>query len=284
MLNHFDSIKNIILESNEVGLVNQPKNISGFSENRLIGVLQRIAKYQEANNDYGCYLEIGVFQGMTLLSVANELSKHHAYGIDNFSQCDPSNTNKDLIRSLIQENQINNVHLINDDYERALDHLWEHIGDKKISTFFIDGPHDYRSQLMCLELAKKYYSKKVVIIVDDSNYSHVRMANWDFLKINSQFKLFFEAYTECHPENLNDVGIEIARKGRWNGVNIIVHDPENLLERRFPSTSDDRSFYVNGHIVHSEKLGIIAPRLFPFLTMHENLIFISHLPSLFRPC
>ncbi len=264
LLNHFKSLKNIIVESNELGLVNKPKNVSGFSGNKLIGALQRIAKYHEANNDKGCYLEIGVFRGLTLLSVANGLSKHHSYGIDNFSQFDPDNKNENLIRDLIQENQINNIHLINDDYERALDHLREYIGDKEISTFFIDGPHDYRSQLMCLELAKKYYSKRVVIIVDDSNYSHVRKANRDFLKINPQFKLFFEAYTKCHPENLNDVEKEIARKGWWNGVNIIINDPENLLEPRFPPPSNDRLFYDNDHIVHSEKLGIIAPEAVSF--------------------
>ena len=247
-----------------MGLINKPKNVSGFSGNKLIGVLQRIAKYHEANNDNGCYLEIGVFRGLTLLSVANGLSKHHSYGIDNFSQFDPDNKNKNLIRDLIQENQINNIHLINDDYERALDHLMEYIGDKEINTFFIDGPHDYRSQLMCLELAKKYYSKRVVIIVDDSNYTPVRKANKDFLKINLQFKLFFEAYNECHPEKLNDVEKEIATKGWWNDLDIVVHSPKNLLESQFPAISNDRSFYTNDHFIHTERLGIIAPEAVPF--------------------
>ena len=57
---------------------------------------------------------------------------------------------------------------------------------------------------------------------------------------------------------------EIATKGWWNGVNIIIHDPENLLEPRFPPPSHDRIFYENDHIVHSEKLGIIAPEAVSF--------------------
>ena len=246
-----------------MGLVKQPRNVFGLSGDKLIGSLQRISKYQESDHE-GCYLEIGVFQGLTLLSVANELSKHHAYGIDNFSQLDPDKKNEDLIRRSIQENQINDIHLINDDYEEALENLPKHIGDRKISTFFIDGPHDYRSQLMCLAFAKKYFSEKVVIVIDDSNYRHVRMATRDFFKINSRYKLFFEAYTECHPENLNDVEKEIATKGWWNGVNIVVHDPQNLLESQFPSISNDRSFYTNDHFIHSERLGIIAPEAVSF--------------------
>ena len=246
-----------------MGLVKQPRNVFGLSGDKLIGSLQRISKYQESDPE-GCYLEIGVFQGLTLLSVANELSKHRAYGIDNFSQLDPDKKNEDLIRRLIQENQIDDIHLINDDYEEALENLPKHIGDRKISTFFIDGPHDYRSQLMCLAFAKKYFSEKVVIVIDDSNYRHVRMATRDFLKINPRYKLFFEAYTECHPENLNDVEKEIATKGWWNGVNIVVHDPQNLLESQFPTISNDRSFYTNDQTIHTEKLGIIAPEAVSF--------------------
>ena len=119
-----------------MGLIKQPRNVFGLSGDKLIGSLQRISKYQESDHE-GCYLEIGVFQGLTLLSVANELSKHHAYGIDNFSQLDPDKKNEDLIRRSIQENQINDIHLINDDYEEALENLPKHIGDRKISTFLL---------------------------------------------------------------------------------------------------------------------------------------------------
>ena len=118
-----------------MGLVKQPRNVFGLSGDKLVGSLQRISKYQESDPE-GCYLEIGVFQGLTLLSVANELSKHHAYGIDNYSQLDPDGRNEGLIRRLIQENKINDIHLINDDYEKALNNLSKHIGDRKISTFF----------------------------------------------------------------------------------------------------------------------------------------------------
>ena len=291
MLNHFKSLKKIILQSNDLGLVKQPRNVFGLSGDKLVGSLQRISKYQESDPE-GCYLEIGVFQGLTLLSVANELSKHHAYGIDNYSQLDPDGRNEGLIRRLIKENKINDIHLINDDYEKALNNLSKHIGDRKISTFFIDGPHDYRSQLMCLFFAKKYFSEKVIIVIDDSNYSHVRMATRDFLKINPQYKLFFEAYTECHPENLNNVEKEIATKGWWNGVNIVVHDPQNLLESQFPTTSNDRSFYTNDHFIHTERLGIIAPEAVSFFNyvrkfnlyksctkMIQTLLKIRHIRS-----
>ncbi|MBK7410887.1 MAG: class I SAM-dependent methyltransferase [Saprospirales bacterium] len=46
--------------------------------------------------------------------------------------------------------------VINQDYEDALENLKTHIGEKKVGLFFIDGPHDYRSQLMCLLLIQPF--------------------------------------------------------------------------------------------------------------------------------
>ena len=47
-------------------------------------------------------------------------------------------------------------------------------------------------------------------------------------------------------------------------MNIVVHDPQNLLESQFPKISNDRSFYTNDHFIHSERLGIIAPEAVSF--------------------
>ena len=131
--------------------------------------------------------------------------------------------------------------------------------DRRIGLFFIDGPHDYRSQLMCLLLGKELLSENAVVIVDDSNYRHVRLANRDFLLTNPEFALFFEAYTKCHPKNMSAADHDEARKGWWNGVNVIVRDPAAVLPRVYPPTHQDRRLYENEHRVHAAKMGIVAP-------------------------
>ena len=102
--------------------------------------------------------------------------------------------------------------LIERDYEDALEALGNHIGDTKIGLYFVDGPHDYRSQLMCLLLATPFLSESAVIVVDDCNYPWVRLANRDFLISNPSFKLIFEAYTECHPGNMPEEKVTLATK------------------------------------------------------------------------
>ncbi len=256
-IEHFKEIMNLIQTSEETGLLFKGKNLSGYSGESLIGALQRIAHYQE-EKDAGCYLEIGVYQGLTLLSVAGALEKSTAHGIDNFSQFDPYKKNQSLISDRAEVNELSNYNLINADYEDALENLQEHLKGVKVGIYFVDGPHDYRSQLVCLQLAKPYLSDRAIIVVDDCNYRHVRLANRDFLVANPEYKLLYESYTECHPANMDEKIETSARKGWWNGVNIIVPDPENVLDRMYPETTRDRALYENDHIVHSEKYGVLA--------------------------
>jgi hypothetical protein len=263
-IDHFKALKNLILESEKSGVLFKGKKLSGFSGETLMGTLQRIAAYQESAGA-GCYLEIGVFQGLTLLSVAGVLKTTKAYGIDNFSHHDKQGLNQSKVHDSAAANDLKNYVLINSDYEDALENLGKHIGDSKVGTFFIDGPHDYRSQLMCLELAIPFLSNLAVIIIDDSNYRHVRLANRDFLVTHPEFKLLYESYTECHPANMDAATEAVARKGWWDGVNIIVHDPENQLASLMPDTIRSRDLYENDHYVHCARYGFLAPEAVFFI-------------------
>lgn len=256
-LNHLNNIIQIISEA-KFELNNQPEEFTGLSGNKLLSTLQSLSKYQYDEKN-GCYLEIGVYQGLTLLSVALANPTDKVYGIDNFSQFDPDNININIIKSRIQQHKLNNAILLNMDYEDALSNLLVHIDRQKIGTFFIDGPHDYRSQIICLLFAKKYLAEGAIIIIDDCNYRHVRQANRDFLFSNPEFKLLFESYTPCHPANMTDAQLNEAKKGWWNGVNIIVHDPSDSLKAIYPETIRSRSLYENDHIIHTIKNSELAP-------------------------
>jgi hypothetical protein len=59
---------------------------------------------------------------------------------------------------------------------------------------------------------------------------------------------------------------KLARKEWWNGVNVIVYDPENILRPMMPKTLRDRSLYENDHIVHSSKYGFVAPEAIAFFS------------------
>lgn len=232
--------------------------LSGFSGNKLVGSLQRLAHLHSENSD-ACYLEVGVFQGLTLLSVAKSCPNIMCYGIDNFAYFDPDGKNLSLVEERSEKLAISNKVIINQDYEDALESLKSLIGEKKVGVYFIDGPHDYRSQLICLELILSNLHEEGIIVIDDCNYNHVRQANRDFLVTHPEFKLVFEAYTKCHPQNMTDSEKLDAKLGWWNGVNIIARDTENCLSPMYPPTERSRLLYENDHIIHASRAAESIP-------------------------
>lgn len=264
-LEHFCRVRELIEEADKHGALHNMQGLTGFSGEKLVGMLQRLARYQHLTNG-GCYLEVGVFQGLTLISVASVLGDSSAYGIDNFAQFDPQKENQKIIQERMELNNVRNAVLINQDYEDALENLGRFIGDQKVGVYFFDGPHDYRSQLMGLQLAKRYLGDRGIIVIDDCNYRHVRLANRDFLVANPEFKLLFDAYTKSHPKNMTSTEQDEVRKGWWNGINVIVKDPDMILDPIYPPTLRDRTLYENEHLLHTNKYGVVAPEAVSFVT------------------
>ena len=160
------------------------------------------------------YLEIGVFRGNTLINNAINNKKSYCYGVDNFSLFNQNKKNELYVKEKIIENKLTNIKIINSDFEYAVKLI-----KKKIGVLFIDGAHDYRSQLISLLRYKKKLANNCIIIIDDSNYFHVRKANQDFMDINNDFSLIFQKYTDRHIANSNNKRKYI--NGYWNGINII---------------------------------------------------------------
>lgn len=251
------ALAGLIGEAERDGVLVPAEGLAGYSGAGIVGALQRLVREQAAAPER-CYLEVGVFQGLTLVSAAVAAPEVPAYGIDNFAQFDPGGHNADTVERRIADNGAANAHLVNADYEDALEALEGHIGDRKVGVYFVDGPHDYRSQRMCLDLVRPHLAEDAVVVVDDSNYRHVRQANRDFLAVNPEYKLLYEAYTPCHPNNADAATLAAMRDGWWNGVNVLVHDPGDVLAREYPPTLRDRTLYENEHVAHAARHGYVS--------------------------
>lgn len=231
--------------------------LSGYSGAKLIAALQRFAAEFLADPE-ACYLEVGVFQGLTLLSVAGAVPGMACYGIDNFAYFDLERKNLGIVESRRSALGISNATIVNADYEESLLGLSATLGRRKVAVYFIDGPHDYRSQLMCLEMALPHLHPDAIVVIDDCNYAHVRQATSDFLVTHPEFKLLFEAYTRCHPGNMASDEHVAARQGWWNGVNVLVRDAADRLEPMLPPTVRDRSRFEAEHVAHAAEISDLA--------------------------
>jgi hypothetical protein len=242
-----------------------PSGLTGYSGMKVIATLQKLAQSLMVSKDT-CYLEIGVFQGLTLLSVAAAVPRCRCFGIDNFAFFDPDNRNLSIVEQRRSSLGLTNAEVVNEDFELALASLRRTMASGRVALYFVDGPHDYRSQLLCLQLAVPHLHERCAIVVDDCNYEHVRQANRDFLVTHRDFKLLFEAYTPCHPHNMVAAELSQAKAGWWNGINVLVRDPADLLPSALPQTSVDRTRYQGDHIVHAAEMAELLQESGPLLS------------------
>jgi hypothetical protein len=247
-------------ETEEKGLLTdcRTEGLSGISGLKTVGAIERLCELF-AGNDEACYLEIGVFQGLTLVSAALAAPDLQCIGIDNFATLDPDGKNKKIATERLQRFSAANATLIESDFEAALEKLDSYLGGRKIGVYFIDGPHDYRSQMVCLLLAKCYLHDRSVIIVDDANYAFVRQSTADFLAGHPGFKMIFEAYSPAHPANMDKTERQRWEEGWLNGVNVLVRDPEGHLPDMVPPTESDRTRHFNESLVHRLRRAELAP-------------------------
>ena len=234
------------------------ESLSGLSGEKTVGALQRLARLFEGDAT-ACYLEIGVYQGLTLVTTALAAPGLPCIGIDNFATLDPKGDNKKIANARLREFKTDNATLIDSDFEAALGRLDALLYGRRVGVYFIDGPHDYRSQMVCMLAAKRHLHDNAVIVVDDANYPDVRRADRDFLVGHPEFRLAFEAYSPAHPANMT-----ASERGRWekgwlNGVNVLVRDPDGLLPEMLPPVNDDRSIYFNEWLVHRLRQAELAP-------------------------
>ncbi len=256
----FQNVLDCLRETERSGLASDKGHdvLGGLTGKKTVGALQRLCGL--FTDDPGaCYLEIGVFQGLTLLSVAVNYPDFPCFGIDNFSLLDPEGKNLGIVQERTKRLGAGNALLINEDFEDALEDIERHLGGRKIGVFFIDGAHDYRSQLIALMLASPYLHERAVILIDDSNYAYVRQSTRDFLITHPDYKMVFEAYTPGHPTNLDAETLKTCEDGWLNGINVLVRDPGGLFPEMLPSIERNRTLFVNEWLVHRHQLAELAP-------------------------
>jgi hypothetical protein len=181
------------------------------------------------------------------------------FGIDNFASLDPDSKNKKIATERLERFGAANAVLIDEDFDAALDGLEAHLGDRKIAVYFIDGPHDYRSQMVCLLKVLRHLHEGAVIVVDDANYTFVRQSTADFLAGHPDFKMVFEAYSPAHPANMNADELGRWEEGWLNGVNVLVRDPMGLFPAMTPPVETDRTRHFNEWLVHRLRRAELAP-------------------------
>jgi len=209
----------------------------------------------------GAYLEVGIYRGVTLCASAVSNPEVEHIGVDNFSQADDEGRNRSVFHDLIAARRLNNIEFVEQDFHTFLsDRTLAEIRD--IAVYYFDASHDYRSQLLALLHGSRQTIHGGVMLVDDCNYSHVRAASYDFCEFNPEWAMLFEQYTAGHPQRVDDEMADEMRDGWWDGVHVLIHDPDfrvERLERQADPTLD--RFFVRQHVAANCNTDDVQSRL-----------------------
>lgn len=125
-------------------------------------------------SDYA-YLNIGVWNGFTLLAGIVGNPTRSIIGVDNFSEF--GGPREDFLRRF--ERQRSSKHQFFDmDYRL----FFSSHPNVKVGLYYYDGPHTYGDQYDALSLADPYLVDGAIVMVDDANWQEPRQATLDFVQ------------------------------------------------------------------------------------------------------
>lgn len=152
------------------------------------------------------FVNVGVWNGFTLLSGMLGNPDKRCIGVDNFSEFGGP---KEQFLRRFNEHKSEAHHFYDLDYRE----YFRDVHSGEIGFYIYDGNHTYENQLLGLKLAEPFFGRGCVVLVDDTNGIEPRQATLDFINQNkNKYELLLEANTRGnkHPTFWN--GIMIFRK------------------------------------------------------------------------
>ncbi len=150
-----------------------------------------------------CFVNVGVWNGFSLLAGMMENQQKKCIGIDNFSQFGAP---REQFLGQFNRYKSHNHYFYNMDFHDYFSNI--HSGP--IGFYMYDGEHSYENQLEGLRVAEPFFSKNCIILIDDTNFEAPRQANLDFIaKSEYKYHILYDktTYANCHPTLWNGVMI-----------------------------------------------------------------------------
>lgn len=172
------------------------------------------------------YVEIGCFHR---LSLAGALTAHPdvpAFACDDFSEF--GGPRAELPKTLAAWTAPGQVRFHDMDFRRFLaDAPW---APARVGVYFYDGPHDFDDQFVALQAMLPHLAPDAVVIVDDTNWRHVRAANRFFAAHVPGFDLVRSIRTRSGSSPAWWNGVEVFR---WRGrPGTVLRTPDGYAARR----------------------------------------------------
>ena len=150
------------------------------------------------------FVNVGVWNGFTLLAGMADNVRASCIGIDNFSEFGGPRA-AFLAAFGKARSPVHEFHEM--DYRD----YFARVHRAPIGFYVYDGEHSYESQLRGLETAEPFFTDRCVLLVDDTNWDAPRRATLDFVNARpGRYRIVLDRRTACN-----------AHPTLWNGVMIL---------------------------------------------------------------
>ena len=151
------------------------------TENKLV-LLNRAVRHLAPGE---VYAEIGCWQGLSLAGAVFGLAAAPAFACDDFSEF--GGPRAALLETLARWTAPGQVRFRDADFRRFLAEApW---APARVGVYFYDGGHDFDDQFVALQAMLPHLAPDAAVIVDDTNWRHVRAANRFFARHARGFEL-----------------------------------------------------------------------------------------------
>ncbi len=138
------------------------------------------------------YCEIGSFPGATLIGALLDNPETIGYAVE----ADISEEKLEQFILFLSEFGLDErVIFCQQTFEEFFFDLREVENHNPIGVYFYNGHFDYRSVLLALLLAKPFFSHRALIVINNTNFSTTRQANYDFIASQRECKLLLDLPT-----------------------------------------------------------------------------------------
>ena len=141
-------------------------DVVGMASVRKLRLLHRAVSFLPAAEPE-CYLEVGTYQGKSLIAAMLHNFGRSAIACDNFSLFDDRRANRAVLDlNLSRYGLSERVRVFDADFRDLLSR-WRDEGLPTVGVYFYDGAHDEESQYLAIRLAEPVLSDRAIVIVDD---------------------------------------------------------------------------------------------------------------------
>lgn len=146
-------------------------DVAGMASLRKLQLLNLAVSFLPADGDE-CYLEVGTYQGKSLIAALVGNINRMAVACDNFSEFTASATESVSIlqKNLASYGLSESVRFYNEDF-LTLFEKWQTYKLPPVGVYFYDGAHDELSQYEAIRAVEPILANEALVIIDDWRYA-----------------------------------------------------------------------------------------------------------------